>query len=906
MSIVKVISTTPASFSNTYTMSASEVVTIAEIRCEHGEALGIDVARPRLSWKIDTQVDDWRQGGYELQISKTVDPTAREDHTYYIDSEQSILVPWPAEEPDLQSAEQVVVRVRCHAQDGQWTAWSSQLTVEIALLERGDWNSASMITCQDQGSREPQRPFRVGKQFELESIPRIARLYATAWGVYQIRINDRRLSDLVLSPGWTSYKHRLKYQTYDITDYLVTGTNTICADVGEGWYTGRLAWAGRRNIFGERNAFFAKIVLEDKGQDRPVTLITDSSWKWCFGPLITSEIYDGEVYDGRIVYPTSKDSLASWKRVDTLELPITTRLIADAAPVKPIETLKAVQILRSPSGKTIVDFGQNMVGWVRINRELRASPAPSTSDDPAAITLSHAEVLDEHGEIGMSALRSAKCVDRTIVGDRSIKQWTPTFTFHGFRFVQVEGWDECMPGGRITLEDLSAVVLHSAIKRTGFFECSDARLNRLHENVVWSMRGNFLSIPTDCPQRDERLGWTGDMAVFGRTATFLYDTTAMLSSWLKDVAIEQAIDPLGRPPMVVPNVLEADTTPHPIDSCAIWGDVTVMTPWDMFLASGDTEILKEAMASMQLWLDRGVQRDPITRLWRSDTHQFGDWLDPKAPADAPDRGQTNAHLVADAYLIASTARVAQICDVLGETNLASGYASDHSNLLSEYRKKYLDRSRSQLTSHSQAAYSLALHVDIFSDQTERDRATQHLQQLVSVEDYRVNTGFAATPIILEILASHGLVDSAYKMLFQPETPGWMYMLSKDATTMWERWDSLLPDNSLNPSGMTSFNHYALGSVAAFLHHVVGGISPLEPGWRKVLVRPRPGGGLDRAATKFDSPYGWVACRWEIDRDKGEMLVDITIAPNTTATIDLPGQSSIEVGSGKHRFRVVLD
>ena len=886
-------------------MSASVVVTIAEIRCEHGDAFGIDIARPRFSWKVDTQANDWTQGGYELQISSALDGIASEDRTYYIKSEESILAPWPAEEPDLRSAEQVVVRVRCHARDGQWTAWSSQLTVEIGLLERGDWNSASMITCRDQNPHQPQRPFRVAKQFKLDSIPRAARLYATAWGVYNVWINERRLGDLVLSPGWTSYKYRLKYQTYDITEYLVPGTNTICADIGEGWYTGRLAWAGRRNIFGERNAFFAKIVMQDACRDQLVTLVTDPSWKWCFGPLVTSEIYDGEVFDGRIVYPTLGDSPASWNPVDTVDLPVTTRLIADTAPVKTIETLDAIHILKSPSGQTIIDFGQNLVGWVRFNRELRLPIAPSASDDPPAITLSHAEVLDEHGEIGMSALRSAKCVDRIIIGDRPIRQWTPTFTFHGFRFVQVEGWDESIFGSQIVLEDLSAVVLHSSMKRTGFFECSDPRLNRLHENVIWSMRGNFLSIPTDCPQRDERLGWTGDMAVFGRIATFLYDTTAMLSSWMKDVAIEQSIDPLGRPPMVVPNVLEADTTPHPIDSCAIWGDVTVMTPWDMFLASGDTQVLKEAMGSMELWLGRGVQRDPITRLWRSDTHQFGDWLDPKAPADAPDQGQTDAHLVADAYLIASTARLAQICGILQDINLASKYASDHAKLVSAFRKKYLDTSRSELTSHSQAAYSLALHVDIFSDQTEHDRATQHLQQLVSVEDYRVNTGFAATPIILETLASRGLVDCAYKMLLQPETPGWMYMLNKNATTMWERWDSLLPDNSLNPSGMTSFNHYALGSVAAFLHHVVGGISPLEPGWRKVLIRPRPGGGLDNAATKFDSPYGLVACRWEIERNKGEMMVDITIAPNTTATIDLLGQPLVQVGSGKHRFRVAF-
>lgn len=882
-------------------MSTSEAVTIAEIRCEHGEALGVSVARPRFSWKVDTRARNWKQGGYELQISKTLDII--EERTHYIKSDQSVLVPWPADEADLRSAEQVVVRVRCHPQDGQWTAWSSLLIVETGLLERVDWAPTSMISCQDQLPHQPQRPFRVGKQFELESIPRTARLYATAWGVYNVWINERRLGDLVLSPGWTSYKYRLKYQTYDITAYLVTGKNTIYADVGEGWYTGRLAWAGRRNVFGERNAFFAQVVIESEERNHPVILVTDSSWKWCFGPLRTSEIYDGEVYDGRIAYPPLDESSASWKPVETLELPATTRLVADTAPVKPFETLKAGQILKSPSGKTIVDFGQNMVGWVQINRELRASPKLSGSGELATITLSHAEVLDEHGEIGMSALRSAKCVDQIIIGDGIIKNWTPTFTFHGFRFVQIEGWNDEISGGSIALKDLSAVVLHSSIKRTGFFECSDARLNRLHENVVWSMRGNFLSIPTDCPQRDERLGWTGDMAVFGRTATFLYDTTAMLSSWMKDVAMEQALDPLGRPPMVVPNVLEADTTPHPINSCAIWGDVTVMTPWDMFIASGDTEILREAMSSMQLWLDRGVQRDPTTRLWRGDTHQFGDWLDPKAPADAPDQGQTDAHLVADAYLIAATARLAQICDILLDIKLANEYASDHSKLVSEYRNKYLDTSRSELTSHSQAAYSLALHVDIFSDQTERERAAQHLQQLVSVEEYRVNTGFAATPIILETLASHGLVDSAYKMLLQPETPGWMYMLSKGATTMWERWDSLLPDNSLNPSGMTSFNHYALGSFAAFLHHVVGGISPLEPGWRKVLVRPRPGGGLDRAATRFDSPYGWVACGWEIDRNKGEMLVDVTIAPNTTATIDLPDQPLVEVGSGKHRFRV---
>ena len=423
----------------------------------------------------------------------------------------------------MSSGERISVDVDVQSDDGREASSSKSLIIEATLLDAADWCDVTMITGGLQNVDGPKRPLRFVKRFNLEQAPASARLYATAWGIYNVWINGSRLGDLVFSPGWTSYNHRLKFQTYDITDALRQGVNTIYADVGEGWFNGKLAWAGRRNVFGERNGFFAKLMIrQELSASSLVTINTDASWQWAYGPLITSELYDGEMYDGRIAQPELDSPDTEWRPADTVPFPQSVRLVADTTPVRPVEVLEAARMIVTPTGKTVIDFGQNLVGFVRINRDLVCSGNHDADDSYITLSLSHAEVLDEQGEIGMGALRSAKCVDKVIVGKQPIKSWTATFTFHGFRFVQIEGWDDqALQGGALKLEDLSAVVVHSDLKRTGYFDCSNEKLNRLHSNVVWSMRGNFLSIPTDCPQRDERLGWTGDMAVFGRTATYL-------------------------------------------------------------------------------------------------------------------------------------------------------------------------------------------------------------------------------------------------------------------------------------------------------------------------------------------------------------------------------------------------
>jgi alpha-L-rhamnosidase len=869
-------------------------IRILSVRCEHGNAFGVSIDRPRLSWSFCGDVPKWKQVAYEIEIQR---PLPRGTHRYHVDSAESVLCPWPQGEPSLASGEAVDVQVRAFGKDGSITPWSNNLEIETSLLQRSDWSSVEMISCPAQDPLMPKRPFRVRRSFQLDNVAiQRGRLYITAWGMYEAKINGHRVGDQIYSPGWTSYKHRLNYQVYDVTSLLRVGSNEISAYVGEGWFTGRLAWAGRRNIFGDRNGLMAKLVIDQQAKAQ-VVIATDADWHWSYGPLVTSEIYDGEVYDGTY----SAKSQDAWKKVEVLEFPSSTALVPDQVPIRATQTLDSVAVMTTPSGKTVVDFGQNLVGRIQIQPDLAL-----TKDDVAQdrrLTLSHVEVLDERGEIGQGPLRSAKCVDTIIVGhEPSVTSWSPTFSFHGFRFVQVDGWRDIV-GRDLTTKDLKAVVIHSDMKRIGHFECSDDRLQRLHENVVWSMRGNFLSIPTDCPQRDERLGWTGDMAVFGPTACFLYDTTSLLSSWLEDVALEQDADSRKRPPMVVPNVLEQHSCPHPIESCAIWGDVVILSSNDMFRASGDRQVLEKQFQSMKSWLKQGVRRGK-DGLWHADTHQFGDWLDPKAPPEAPDQGQTDAHLVANAYLLGSTKIFYETCDLLGRDDLKVKYQQDYHAMHGAFRSAYLSAD-ARLSSHSQAAYALALHFGILESEEERRSAVQHLQELVTSEAYRVSTGFAATPIILETLAAAGRTDLAYRMLLQPETPGWLYMVGKGATTMWERWDSLLPDDSLNPGGMTSFNHYALGSVAAFLHHVVGGISPLAPGWRRILVRPQPGGGLRHAKASIESPYGRVACAWEIQDDRNEMLVNIEIPPNTEADVILPDRAGFSLGSGRYTYRVDL-
>jgi alpha-L-rhamnosidase len=661
---------------------------------------------------------------------------------------------------------------------------------------------------------------------------------------------------------------------------LREGRNAIGAILGDGWYRGRFGFdGGRRNIYGERLALLAQleITYSNGATER---IVTDETWRAARGPVLASDIYDGETYDARHERPgwsTGGYDDRDWVGVRALDRDFTTLVAPSGPPVRRIELLEPVAITTSPSGRTIVDFGQNLVGWLRIT--VRGQVGQT-------VTLRHAEILED-GELCVRPLRTARATDRYTLRGDGVETWEPRFTFHGFRYAQVEGWP-----GTLQEEDIRAVVCHSDLERTGWFECSDPLINRLHENVVWSMRGNFLDVPTDCPQRDERLGWTGDILAFAPTACFLYDSAGFLTSWLADLAAEQTAE--GVVPFVVPNIL-----PMPPLPAAAWGDAAVFVPWVLYQRYGDAGILATQYESMCAWVDLVTNIAGEKRLWNKG-FQFGDWLDPSAPADKPGAGPTNPYVVATAFYARLAELLGQIAEVLGRAEDAARYLRLAAEVRDAFDAEYVTPA-GRVISDSATAYTLALQFGLLRDAAQRRRAGVRLAALVRNSGYHISTGYVGTPLICDALCSAGEYDTAFHLLKQQGSPAWLYPVTMGATTVWERWDSLRPDGSVNPNQMTSFNHYALGAVADWLHRTVAGLAPATPGYSRITIQPQPGGGLTYAQARHITPYGLAESRWAIEGEQIEVVV--VVPPNTTASVTLPGSDTqpIEVGAGTHRW-----
>ncbi|KAL4937246.1 bacterial alpha-L-rhamnosidase-domain-containing protein, partial [Aspergillus oleicola] len=604
---------------------------------QHPTGLGIGSPTPRISWRFfadENTAADWQQTAYEIEVSRS-DNTK----TYHTESSESVLVPWPSQ--PLQSREIARVRVRSYGgpkiAPTEWSAWS---TVECGLLSREDW-SARAITSPDKQEDGPLRPIRFRKTFTLsEATVQHARLYITSLGVFQAYINGETVGDHCMAPGWTSYHNRLNYEVFDVASLLREGKdNNIAVEVAEGWYATRLGFhGGRRFIYGDELAVFAQLEITAGQDETPFVVATDPSWESYQSAIIRSEIYDGEVYDAREEQVNWKTSSSGWESVREIALPPTQLVAPNAPPVRVTEVVNPIEIIRTPSGKVALDFGQNLVGRVRIRSIIKPRDH--------SIVLSHAEVL-ENGELGTRPLRIAKAQDEIISAGHEVRDWAPGYTFHGFRYIQVDGWSPEDTDTPLTLQSLTAEVMHTDLERSGWFKCSHEMVNKLHKNAIWSMRGNFLSIPTDCPQRDERMGWTGDLQIFAPSASFLYNTSGMLSDWLQDLSAEQLAHLKAIPPLVVPNVIAESF--WPTFPQAVWDDITIILPWTLYQSYGDISILRQQYPSMTGYLDRGVQRGP-DRLWDDTLFQLGDWLDPTAPPDQPGNSRTDGTLVADAYL----------------------------------------------------------------------------------------------------------------------------------------------------------------------------------------------------------------------------------------------------------------
>lgn len=855
-------------------------ITVSPPTFEHlPGALGIGEPAPRVSWKTVAPAG-WTPAAYELETVRggVVATSGR------ISSADSVLVPWPG--APLTSRERVEVRVRVWGADGAGSDWSPVSAVEAGLLEPADWVALVAGPDWDDDPESERRPPRVRREFALDGEIRSARLYASAHGLYEVEINGRRVGDDALSPGWTVYGERLRYYTYDVTDHLVQGENAIGAWLADGWWRGRLGFhGGYPNLYGSDIGLIAQLEVTYADGRRDV-VATDGDWQAQRSPISFTGLYEGEIYDAREDtegWSSPGGADASWSAVRTAAVDASVFVAPEGPPVRCTEELLPVEVITTPSGRTVLDFGQNLAGRLRIRVSGEAG---------RRIVLRHAEVMQE-GELYTRPLRGARSVDEYVHAGGEAT-WEPKFTLHGFRYAEVEGWD-----GAIEPGDVVALVYHTDMERTGWFESSDPLVNRLHENVRWSMRGNFVDIPTDCPQRDERLGWTGDIQVFAPAASFLYDCSGMLRSWLRDVAAEQLPD--GTVPWYVP-VIPGGEEWTPIRPGAVWGDVAVLTPWTLYQRFADRQILADQYPSAKAWLDLVERLAGPSRLWNTG-FQLGDWLDPVAPPNDPADARTDRYLVSTAYFAWSAQHLAKTAALLGFEADAARYADLAAEVKTAFLAEYVGPD-GLLTSDAQTAYSLAIEFGLYRDEDERDRWGDRLALLVAAEGNRIATGFAGTPVVSDALTRAGHVERAYDLLLEQECPSWLYTVVSGATTIWERWDSLQPDGTVNPGGMTSFNHYALGAVADWLHRSVAGLAPLEPGYRSILFRPRPGGGLTHASAAHETPYGRATIDWRLDG--GELRVDVAVPTGASAVVDLPDGSRHEVGSGSHAFVVAAE
>jgi alpha-L-rhamnosidase len=728
------------------------------------------------------------------------------------------------------------------------------------------------------------------REFDLEEghgSVRSADLAVTALGVVEANLNGGAVSGDLLTPGWSSYEWRIRVAHYDVADRLES-SNVLGLALGNGWYRGHLGWSGASALYGDRLAGFAQLTItfEDGAVQR---VVTDENWTAGPSAVIVNDLYGGETIDARrlsaewLLPGFAEDG---WVGVELLDESLD-RLTDYIGPkVSRQEELPAQRIWTSPSGRTLVDFGQNLVGWVRVQVK---------GPEGTEIVLRHAEVL-EHDELGTRPLRSARAEDRFILsgGDDVFE---PTLTFHGFRYAEVSGWP-----GELSQDALTAVVIGSELERIGTFESSDPLLNQFHQNVVWGMRGNFVDVPTDCPQRDERLGWTGDIAAFAPTAAYLYDVDTFLRDWLRDVDEEQSHHD-GVIPFVVPDAIKFFGVPSNHGNgdapTALWSDAGVWVPWTLWEAYGDRTVLETQFDSMASHVRKIGDALSPTGLWDTG-YQFGDWLDPDAPPEAPDQAKADPSVVATACGYRSARLAADAAAVIGRQAEFDEFDALAERMKAAFQEHYVTDGR--IHSDCATVYALAIVFGLVSGD-DLVAGGDRLAELATEAGYRISTGFAGTPFVTDALTITGHVDVAYRLLLEKENPSWLYSVTMGATTVWERWDSMLPDGSINPGEMTSFNHYALGAVADWMHRTIGGISPLEPGYSRILLAPQPGGDLTWAKASLATPHGRVSVDWRID--EGGFHVDVEVPEGTTAVLRLPGADDLELTSGRWTESVPL-
>lgn len=862
-----------------------EALIPSSLHCEYlVNPLAIDTREPRLGWQLESDTRGAKQTAYQIIVASTAANLAANKgdlwDTGKVVSNQTIQIAYQGK--PLASRQECRWRVRVWDQDGRPSSWSKPAQWTMGLLESADW-SAKWIG-DKLPSTENVSATMLRREFKLASRAKRAIVYASALGVYELHLNGQRVGDQLLAPEFTDYHTRTQYQAYDVTSLLRPGANVIGAVLGDGWYAGGIGLARSlvkksRNIYGDHPRFIAQLEIE-RADGKKERIATDDSWRVSReGPILRSDILDGEDYDARREMP-GWDSPGfvdkSWREADLTTNVGTTLVAQPNEPIRVTREIKPISVSEPKPGVYVFDLGQNMVGWCR----LKAQGSPGST-----ITLRHAEMLNDDGTIYTDNLRAAKQVDTYTMRGSGMENFEPHFTYHGFRYVEVTGLHE-----KPQLDAITGRVFHSAMAEAGAFASSEPTLNKLWQNILWTQRGNMLSIPTDCPQRDERLGWMGDIQIFVGTGIFNMGMAAFFTKWMRDVRDAQADD--GR---------FADFSPHPFGKNKIftgvpgWGDAGIVVPWRMWQNYGDKWMLADSLESGKRWVEFIRSNNPDL-LWKNKRgNDYGDWLNSDTliyEGFPRTGGQVPKEIFATMMFAYAADLISHMAKVLGKDDEAKKHRKLFEDIKVAFNKAYV-ASDGRIQGDTQAGYALALHFDLLPEKT-RPLAVKYMLEGIDRYKGHMSTGFHSTYRMMLELTRSGHNDVAYRLINNHTFPSWGYSIENGATTIWERWDGYVKGRGFQNKGMNSFNHYAIGAVGEWMYRVILGINSddAHPAYEHFIVRPYPGGGLKWARGSYDSIRGKIESSWSVA--EGNLKLDVTIPPNTTATVYVPAKGAASV------------
>uniref|UniRef100_UPI0040495354 family 78 glycoside hydrolase catalytic domain n=1 Tax=Gelidibacter sp. TaxID=2018083 RepID=UPI0040495354 len=780
----------------------------------------------------------------------------------------------------LNSRQKVYWQVRYWNQENKVSTYSAVNSFELGLLTNSDWKAkwVGLNTAKDsiKGVRKflMHRPQYLRKGFELSSEVISARLFITAKGVFDVHLNGKNVSDDVMPPGWTPYNKRIETITYDVTQLLVAGQNTLAVELASGWHAGRIS-RGKSvydNFASPKILCQLEIELKDGSKE---VIYSDESWKGTKnGPIRLAGIYDGETYDANLEIPnwtTNNFDDKQWESVEVDAIDTTVKLEPKRHnSVKHKITLDAAEIVSKSSNSVVYNFKQNMLGVPLVN-------VPMKKGDTLKIRFS--EMLAPDGSFYTDNYRSALSTDFYIASEDKTITWSPKFTFHGFQYLELSGFDASKEP---TLDWVQGLVQYSNVEANGSFTSSHEKLNQLQSNITWGLRSNFFDIPTDCPQRDERLGWTGDAQVISPTAMFNMDVHAFWTAWLQSVKETQSEHEDGLVPFIVPDVLQNNM------ASSGWGDAAVIVPWDIYNSTGDKTVLEENYDMMQKWIGFHEKQ---AKDYISNMNSFGDWLQPfpEKTGKIGNRGDTPKELINTAYFAHSAHLASKVAGVLGKTEDQKKYEDLYKAIADAFENKFFDEDGKFIgKKQTQTSYLLAIHFDLLKPAT-KIKAQKHLLEEIKNADNHLGTGFLGTPILPKVLDEMGEIALMYKILFKETYPSWFYSINQGATTMWERWNSYSKTEGYNTESMNSLNHYAYGAVGQWMYERIAGIAPLEPGYKSIRIAPHPNEPLNSAAATLNTPYGEVSSSWKIENNT--FILDVVIPPNTSAEISIPANIS---------------